>query len=234
LSELNRSKVLAIVPARGKDFEHEGEPVMLNGKPLIGYTLEAAMACENIERIVVTTDSPNIRQLSIELGAEAPFLRAEEMASPSVSLDQVINHCLELLESDQKYYPDVVMPLEASHPLRPDGLLDQVLFALEREQLDTVFTVYEERHAFWEFDDYGELHAVTQGEGNPRSSRRPIFREVAGLALASKSSVIRNGRRFGPNLGVIVVREPYAVIDTQDNLGLALAELVLRNGTDTS
>ena len=89
---------MAIIPVRGKDVEVEGVPVLLGGSPLIGYTIDAALNSPVVRRTVVTTDSPAVRELAVSLGAEAPFLRPAELADSGVSLDQVLQHCLEWLE----------------------------------------------------------------------------------------------------------------------------------------
>lgn len=221
-------QVLAIIPVRGKDAEVDGKPVLLANRPLISYTIETALNSPIVNRTVVTTDSPSTRELAISLGAEAPFIRPAELAEPGVSLDQVLQHCARWLAEEEDYRPSAVMSLETSHPIRPDGLLDQVAGSLVEQRLDTVFTVYEEHHAFWGVDEYGELSPIGEEETKPRALRRPMYREIAGLALVCRSEVLlHQGRRFGERVGIIPLREAYALVDTQDPEGLELAEFFL-------
>jgi CMP-N-acetylneuraminic acid synthetase len=224
---------LVIIPVRGSDAQRNGSPITLLEKPLLAYTIEAALNSPVVFRTIVTTDNPDIRKLAIDLGAEAPFLRPVELAEPEISLDHVLQHCFLWLAEHEKYHPDVVMPLEISHPLRPSGLLEQVVGVLIDENLDTVFTVYEERHSFWKIGDYGELQRVGNEEGQPRGTRPPLFREMAGLAMACQPNQISQGQRFGDKIGVVPLREPYALVDTQDSLGLALAKHLLDTDWNT-
>ena len=166
-------EVLAIIPVRGRDAEVDGAPVQLAHRPLIAYTIEAALKSPMVNRTVVTTDSPTARELALELGAEAPFIRPEELANAGVTLDRVLQHCVAWLAEHEAYHPVAVMSVETSHPIRPPGLLDQVAGMLMEQQLDTVFTVYEERHAFWAVDDYGELSPIGEEEDYAQGSTAP-------------------------------------------------------------
>ncbi len=223
----NRHEVLAIIPVRGVDIESAGEMVMLAGKPLLQHTVEAIQLCSKIDRVIVTSDDDRVRDLAIRLGAEAPFLRPAELAAPGVSIGTVLKHCLQWLDEMESYVPVVTMPLEISHPIRPVGLLEQVLDLLFSEDLDTVFTAYEEHARFWQSDEYGELGRLGQDQEGPRTAIKPFYREVAGLALACRIEVARSGVRFGKKVGLVPIRDPSALVDTQTSYGLALAAALM-------
>ena len=219
------SQVLAIIAVKGRDAEIDGQPVLLGGRPLIGYTIDAALWSPVVDRTVVTTDRPSTRELAVRLGAEAPFTRPEQLAEAGVSLDQVFQHCLRWLEEKEDYRPGIVITMETSHPIRPAGLVERVVGVLQEQKMDTVFTVHEERHAFWRSDEYGELSPLSDEESTPRAFRKPLYREMTGLALACRASLLRQeGRRIGGRIGIVPLREPYALVDTQDPEGLGLAE----------
>ncbi len=225
------AKVLAVVPVRGSDAEGEAGPVMLAGRPLIAHTIEAALASRAVDRTIVTTDSPGVQRLATELGAEAPFLRPAELAAAGVTLDSVLRHCVEWVVEHWEFAPDVVVTLEVAHPLRPPGLIEQVIGALREQRLDTVFAALEERHAFWAPDDYGELRRVGTQESPTRDMLAPVYREVAGLAIATRADVLRRGGRFGQKIGVVPLRDPTVAVDTQDPGGLLLAEVFAAEGS---
>ena len=216
--------VLAIIPVRGKDAEGSDGPVMLAAKPLISYTIDAAKACPSVTRIVVSTDSPSVQKLAIELGAEAPFVRPAELAAPGVTLDLVLQHCLDWLRDNAAFAPDIVVTLEVAHPLRPAGLIDQVVRSVVEQGLDTVFAAFEERHTFWAPDDHGELRRVGTQESTTRDALTPLYREIAGLAVATRADVLRRSGRFGERIGVVPLRDAAMAVDTQDPGGLLLAE----------
>jgi N-acylneuraminate cytidylyltransferase len=165
--------------------------------------------------------------MALRLGAEAPFLRPAALAAPGVPLEAVLQHCLEWLEGQEGYRPDVVVVLEPAHPIRPPNLVEEALETLMEQGLDTVLPVCEERHAFWRRDTYGDLRRVGEEDGT-RLTRTPLYREVAGLALVTRAAFLRRGQRLGQRVGVVLVTESYALADTQDEVGLSLAGVLLR------
>jgi CMP-N-acetylneuraminic acid synthetase len=213
---------IAIIPIRGDD--PQGQPEFkLGGRPLLAYTVEAALASRLIERVVVTTDKPEIAQLARDCGAEAPFLRPARLSEKSVSLGQVLGHCVEWLEREERYRTDIVTLLEITHPIREEGLIDQVLDVLLEQQLDSVFVAVEEGQTFWRMDRYGTLARVGDSEDLPRQSREPLYREMGGIVTATRASFIKEGKRLGKKVGLIPLRTLSARVDTRDEVGLFLA-----------
>lgn len=76
---------LAVIPARGGSKRIPGKNLRsLRGRPLIAYTIEAALRSELFDRVVVTTDSGEIADVAIECGAEVPFLRDSSLSDDFV------------------------------------------------------------------------------------------------------------------------------------------------------
>jgi len=213
--------VLAIIPVRARDLAKTRGMPDLGGRPLIAYTIEAARRSAVIDRIVVSTDSEDVRRLAIELGVEAPFVRPAELAAPGTPIEPVLQHCLSALERDD-YRPDIVVQLQISHPFRQDGLIDQVVRTLVEQELDAVFTAFEERHGFWKVNAYGELEPVGEERGT-RNERTPLYKEMSGLVCASTRQVVTSGDRLGKRVGLVPLRTLHALVDTQDEEGLDLA-----------
>jgi CMP-N-acetylneuraminic acid synthetase len=94
-------KILGFIPARANS---KGIPnknaVELNGKPLITYTIEAALA-SSVDKVIVSTDSEVIAGIAEAHGAEAPFLRPAEMAEDDSIIEDAITHCLGYLNNNQ-------------------------------------------------------------------------------------------------------------------------------------
>ena len=65
---------------------------MLAGKPLIAWTIEAARQCAQLDRVVVSTDDAEIREVALALGSEVPFLRPAELAVSGIPLVAEIMH----------------------------------------------------------------------------------------------------------------------------------------------
>ena len=84
------SNSLAIIPARGGSKSIKNKNVKLfDGKPLIAWTIEQAIA-SNVTRVVVTTDCKNIREIAIKYGAEVPYLRSAKLSGDTIGIEPVI------------------------------------------------------------------------------------------------------------------------------------------------
>lgn len=226
---MTEPNVLAIVPVRGQDEEFVTGMPMLVSKPLMAYTFEAAKQSRYINKIVVSTDSPTIQRQAESFGAEVPFLRPPELCGKDVSLDRVLQHCVRWLEEHQGYAVDIVVLLEITHPIREEGLIDRVVQTLLESDLDSVFVAHEERHSFWTPDAHGALARVGEEEYLPRHLRRPIYREMSGLACATRAEFVRAGSRLGQRVGLVAIRGLSAVADTHDENGLWLAQKILES-----
>jgi pseudaminic acid cytidylyltransferase len=87
---------LAIIPARGGSKRIPRKNVRaFAGKPMIAFAIEAARNCSAIDRVIVSTDDPEIAQIATELGAELPFTRPAELADDHTPTVPVIAHAVQ-------------------------------------------------------------------------------------------------------------------------------------------
>jgi CMP-N,N'-diacetyllegionaminic acid synthase len=110
--------VLALIPARGGSKGLPGKNLRpMLGRPLIGWTIEEAGACAEIDATVVTTDDPAIAEVASHLGAEVPFMRPPELATDTASSIEVVLHALDALAGMGRSF-DILVLLEPTSPLR--------------------------------------------------------------------------------------------------------------------
>lgn len=125
----NNKEVIAIIPARGGS---KGIPrkniVDLCGKPLIAYTIQAALKSELITRVVVSTEDEEIADISMNCGAEVPFLRPKEFAKDTSSIGEVISYTINKLGGSQKNRAYV--QLYPTSPFRTPKFIDDMLTIL--------------------------------------------------------------------------------------------------------
>ena len=97
---IGNKRLLAIIPARGGSKRLPRKNILdLAGKPLIAWTIEAALKSMYIDRVVVSTDNDEIASISKKHGADVPFMRPAEMAlDETTSIDTVL-HTINTLES---------------------------------------------------------------------------------------------------------------------------------------
>jgi len=143
---INGSSVLAIIPARGgsKGLPNKNIREML-GKPLIAWTIEAALNCSLIDRLVVSTEDHKIAKIAMQFGAEIPFMRPMELARDDTpGVDPVLHAINELSEYD------FVLMLQPTSPLRiSEDITGMIDFAIEHDSQSVVSVSEAEVHPYW-------------------------------------------------------------------------------------
>lgn len=135
-------KVLYLIPARGgsKGIPHKNIK-LLNGKPLIQYSIEVARQLAEDDDICLSTDDVEIKNVAEKLGLKVPFLRPDYLASDTATTSDVIVHALEFYEKQDVHY-DVVILLQPTSPLRTVQNVKDCI-ALYSDEYDMVTTVKE-------------------------------------------------------------------------------------------
>jgi len=130
---IRRQSMLAIIPARGgsKGIKRKNLVDFL-GKPLVAHSIEYALTCASITRVVVSTEDEEIARVSRSFGAEVPFIRPRELAEDHVLDWPVFVHALEFLAANEKYYPDIVVHLRPTTPYRKAMWIDEAVDLLNR------------------------------------------------------------------------------------------------------
>ncbi|QDF30239.1 pseudaminic acid cytidylyltransferase [Halarcobacter anaerophilus] len=99
------TKCVAIIPARGGSKRVPRKNIKLfHGKPLIAYSIEAALRSELFDKIIVSTDDEEIAKTAKKYGAEVPFLRPKELSDDYTGTGQVIEHALNFLKQRGECY----------------------------------------------------------------------------------------------------------------------------------
>lgn len=135
--------VLAIVPARGGSKGVPGKNVRpLAGRPLVEYTARAAADSGVIDRIILSTDSPEIAEVGRRAGLEVPFLRPATLSSDDTPMLPVLQHALDVLEQGG-WTPEIVVLLQPTSPLRTGVHIRAAVTMLRETRADSVVTVVE-------------------------------------------------------------------------------------------
>jgi CMP-N,N'-diacetyllegionaminic acid synthase len=114
---IDGKRVLALIPARAGSKGLPGKNIRpLNGKPLLAWPIEAALNCDLVDEVVVSTDSEEFAEISRKFGARVPFLRPEHLASDHASSIMVIRHAIDCLEEMGEHF-DLLVLLEPTSPL---------------------------------------------------------------------------------------------------------------------
>ena len=135
-------KVVALICARGGSKGLPGKNIrLLAGKPLINWAIDQARAVKRSSRVIVSTDSEEIAAVARKAGADVPFLRPAELAQDKSPEWLVWRHALTHLKETDGDYPDALVVIPATAPLRSVEDLERCLDEYEKGESDMVITV---------------------------------------------------------------------------------------------
>lgn len=172
------SNVLAIIPARGGSVGIPRKNIkMLNGKPLIAYTIEQALKSKGINKLIVSTEDLEIAEVSKRIGAEVPFFRPKSLSnSKSPSVDLVL-HAINELEKKGHFFKTVCL-LQPTSPYRPDGVIDVAIEQFGKsgsKSMVSIRKVPEHYHPYWTYtQNDGKLRSLSPKEIPTRRQDLPV------------------------------------------------------------
>lgn len=213
-------KILTIIPARGGS---KGVPrkniKMLGGKPLIAYTIEAALQSKSIGRLIVSTDDQEIADVSESYGATVPFLRPPEFASDKAKAIGVVKHALlEMEKLDGQEYNTVVY-LEPPSPFRSVGDIDEsvkLFFEYNPGSVVSVFKANQFHPILMKQIENNQLKPIwkDEPEGVPRQMYQPTSYMRNGAVYVIRGENIKNDIFYGdPVIPYIMPEERSICID---------------------
>ena len=113
---------------------------LLDGKPLIAWSIDHALAVERIERVIVSTDSKEIAAVASEFGAQVPFIRPAELARDDSPEWQAWRHALSYLKEAEGVFPEAMVSVPATAPLRLPIDIENCLDEYQKGDADIVIT----------------------------------------------------------------------------------------------
>lgn len=142
------ANILGLIPARGGSKGIPNKNIIdLNGKPLINYTIEAALAASSLDHVVVSTDSQMIADIANTAGAETPFLRPEKLAADSSGAVEVIEHAVRFFKEKNSTI-DLIVYLQPTSPLRTHQDIDAAIALMQGNSADSLVSVMDVPHQF--------------------------------------------------------------------------------------
>ena len=134
------SRILAIIPARGGSKRLPNKNILpLCGLPLIAHSI-AAGRHSYIDRMVVSTDSPQIADIAAQYGCPVPFMRPAELSNDTASSVEVVLHVLDELQAQGEEYDTVVL-LQPTSPLRTADMVGEAIAYYYDTQAQSVVSV---------------------------------------------------------------------------------------------
>jgi CMP-N,N'-diacetyllegionaminic acid synthase len=204
-------RILGLVPARGGSKGVPGKNLRrLGGRPLLEYTAQAAAGSGVLDRVVLSTDSPEIADAGRRAGLDVPFMRPIELAQDDTPMLPVVEHALAALDAEA-WTADVIVLLQPTSPLRRPEHIRHAVDLLQRTGADSVVTVVEiPRHLSPDYVmriDEGVLRPFL-GEGarvTRRQDARPAYSRDGTVYAFRRDTLERFGNIYGDDCRPLVL-----------------------------
>ena len=233
-------EILGFIPARGASKGIPRKNIYpLDGKPLIAHTIEQSIKSK-ITRVFVSTDSEEIAAVSQQYGVEVPFLRSKELACDNSIIEDAMIEAFEKLKQAENYYPDIVVLLHPTTPLRTAKHIDECIDILKEKRADAVMSVSEPMQhpgdmVWW--NEKEELHFLLESIAGPGAFPGKIQRQDfptywfinGAVYVFTYRSLVETGNRYGRKTVPYIMSQLDSIdIDSLDSLRIVEALLMRR------
>ena len=229
-------KILGVITARSGSKGIPNKNIKeLMGKPLIAYTIEAALKSKCLTRTITSTDSESYRQIAIRYGGDAPFLRPEEISTDKSKSIDVLRHALSWLKETEGQVYDYCLILQPTSPLRSSLDIDNSIKLAVDSKADSVMSMVElsnfAPHKIKKIDRSFRIAPYFKGEneGKAPSQRQKLasaYRRNCAIYLTKVEHVMR-GDLFG-KISLALVMPEERSIDINTPFDFELAEFFMR------
>jgi YrbI family 3-deoxy-D-manno-octulosonate 8-phosphate phosphatase len=222
-------KVVAIIPARGGSKGIPRKNVrLLNGKPLLAYTIEQATQSSFVTRAIVSTDDNEIASVAQRYGAEVVH-RPAEISGDDASSESALLHALDWLEQVEGYEPELTVFLQCTAPLTLSQDIDGTVEVLLKEEADTALAVTPFHYFLWERGPNGNAVGVNHKKQVRllRQCQEPQYLEAGAVyVMRTKQFKSVKHRFFGKTALYVMPSERRLEID--EPVDFRVAEILLR------
>lgn len=203
-------KILGLIPARGgsKGVPNKNRKV-LNGKPLLQYTIEAALGSKLLNRVVFSSEDDTLIKLAKSMGAEVPFVRPSNLSKDQSGTLEVVQHALKNLSEKGEVF-DAICLLQVTNPFRTSKFIDEAIRKFKTSKADTLLSVLKVPHEYnphWTFKVYKTGHIkLTTGEDQIIKRRQDLpdtFHRDGSIYLVKTDTLLNQNTLYGKTISYI-------------------------------
>ncbi len=221
-------RTLCVIPARGgsKGIPRKNlQP--LAGRPLLAHAIGAALASRWIERVVVSTEDPEIAEVAKRYGAQV-WTRPQELAGDTASSESALLSVLEGLDRSEGERPDLLVFVQCTAPLLLSEDIDGTIQTLLDEDADTAFAVSPFHRFLWARDAGGDVVGINHDKRTRlmRQQRAPDYLEAGAVYVMRTPGFVEARHRFFGKTAIHVVPRERCV-DIEEPLDLRVAEFLI-------
>ncbi len=229
------AEVLAVIPARmGSRRVPRKNIRLLAGKPLICWTFECAKKAESLDRIVVSTDDPEVKSLAERFKIEVPYFPRRRELCEDVDTTLVIADIVRFLEEKEGYKPSHIVTLQPTSPFRLPSDVDACVDLALTTKAEAVLTVRKitERPEWMLIYDVNKRFVSSYFNvdlaGNVLVSQNlPQLYLPSGAVYVNTYNLIMKGRMFSKRMAAVEIPLERS-IDIEEEVDFILAEALLK------
>lgn len=234
LDHIDRGSTYAIIPARSGSKGVKNKNIrLLNGHPMIAYTIAAAKLANEIDRVIVSTDSEQYADIARKYGAEVPFLRPKEISGDCSTDMEFMQHAINWFYKQEGSVPEYWVHLRVTCPLRDPRIIDKGIKKIKAHpegtcllsvnKVENYLTAYK-----WLIKDGEEYIKSIFFENNddanmPRQSYPDTYIPNIYVDVLTTRSIVADGRLHG-NTMLCLETEPTIDVDTEQDFERVLSE----------
>lgn len=225
-----KEKILAIIPARsGSKGLKDKNIKMMNGKPLIAYTIEAAQNSKIFEDIIISTDSEKYAEIVKKYGGSVPYLRDKKLANDNAKSSDVI---LDILNRVEKKYDSFIM-LQPTSPLRTEKNIIEAYKMYLEKKANSVVSVCEMEHSpLWAnvLNEERRMDSFLKGiDVNKNRQELETYYRINGALYIANVEYFKKYQDFYYKDSYAYIMEKENSIDIDDELDFKIAEYLIKN-----
>ena len=220
-------KIIGIIPARGGSKSIPLKNIkLLNGKPLIEYTIESALLSNVLDRIIVSTDHDDIDAIAKKYNNVEVFRRPAKFSTDQSSSEDALLNVCDQIQERESYIADVVFTLEPTSPLRSISTIIRCKEMFENKDVDSVVGVVETNGVYGKVVD-NKYKLLFSEQSRRRQDREALFK-ISSTIFATKMSTLRNTKDvLGGELYPLIINRKEA-IDINDEYDFMIAEIICK------
>jgi len=231
---INGKEILGIIPARAgsKGLPHKNMKLFC-GKPLISWTIEAALTSKYIDKVMVSTDSLEIAKIANQYGELAPFIRPPFLSTDTALSIDVIRHVCEYSKEQYAKEFDYISLLEPTSPLRETSDIDNAIFILNTKNGSSIVGISEtesQNPAFLvkkDTENFISWYDTSQSIGIRRQEIDPIFYLEGSIYVSERDKLFEeNSFYHDETIGYTMSKDKSLEID--DEFDFIMAEALMR------
>jgi N-acylneuraminate cytidylyltransferase len=201
-------------------------------------SIAAAQAASYVDRVIVSTDDPEIAETALEYGAEVPFLRPRALGQDDTPDLPVFQHALTCLRRERQPTPELLVHLRPTNPLRTPAQIDAAVTMLRNEEsADSVRSVvppFQNPFKMWQVQARGELQPLlrlgqTESFNMPRQLLPPVYWHVGYVDVLRPRVLDKLDSMTGRHILPLVLDED-DWIDIDTERALQFAEFLIVTG----